>query len=286
MTQLALTPAASQQAAGIAIRAEVRNLVIHGANPDALLAAIAVDMEVAPLTDVDSDEMAAEMQAMLGRLSTVQAAIENERKQRKAPLIEASAWLDGGYTPMSTRIGGIITAGKLKLSAYATKLRQEAEERRRVEEAKRRAEAEEKALQEAAAIAEANAAAERAQALRAAGSEDVAQALEQQAMAAVDTARQNAAAAVQALHVAPLSPVSKVKGQSLTWKAEVTDKALLIAHIGAMVAKGDKSLIELLEVSDKAINAMAKLQQQHLSLPGVRPISEQRQAIKKVAVAA
>jgi hypothetical protein len=287
MTALTLTPAASAAQASNVIREQVRSLVIHGADPDKLLAAVAVDMEIAPLMDIDSDDQAEELQTMLGRLSTVAAAIESERTARKAPLLDAARWLDGGYQPMTNRISGIIIGGKAKLTAYAKAVADAARVKAEAEAAARRAEAAAKAAEEAAAVKAAEEAAKAAKALRDAGNEQAAQAAETQAMVAVDTARQNTTAAVQAMYVAPVrAPAPAVKGGSVAWKAVVTDKAALVRFVGELIAKGDLSMIDLLDVNEKAANALAKLQKEHMNVPGLSPQSDARQAIRKVAVAA
>ena len=288
MNQLALTPAASAAAATTAIRVEVRNIVVTGPDIQSLLSAVQVDMELVPDMTIDSDDMAAELMGMLGRLATVSAAIETERKERTAPLLAAQKWLMGGYSPACTALDRLIADGKAKLTAYNRAI---AERKRLADEAearKRREEAAEAARLEAVAVAEAQASAAASEALRKAGSEQAAQAMETQAMVQVDTARNVAAAAVQAIYTAPVQTAQSapLKGTSGTWGAEVTDKAALIKHIGSMVATGDLSLIGLLDVSDKSIKAMAKLQMSNLRLPGVKPVFTESISIRKQAVAA
>jgi len=287
MNQLTLTPAASAAAASTAIRVEVRNIVVTGPDIQSLLTNVQIDMELVPTMDIDSDDMAAELQAMLGRLSTVSSAIEAERKERTAPLLEAQRWLMDGYSPARNQLDKLIADGKSKLTAY----NRAAQEKKRLAEeaaaAVRRAEAAAAAKKEADALAAAQAAAVEAAAARAAGSEQVADAMETQAMVAVDVARQEAAVATRAVFTAPVSAAAKpVKGVGGTWKAELTDKAALIAHIGKMVADGDHSLIALLDANTPAMNQMAKLQMANLKLPGVTPVFTESVSIRKQAVAA
>ena len=287
MNQIALTPEASAAAASTAIRVEVRNLTVTGPDIQSLLSAVAVDMEITPSMVIDSDDMAAELIEMLGRLATVSAAIEAERKERTAPLLDAQKWLMAGYSPARTQLEDLISTGKAKLTAYN---RAKAEARRIADEREaqaRRAAAAEAARLEAEAIAAAQESARQAEELSAAGSEQAAQAMVTQAMVQVDTARQAAAVAVQAVYTAPVSSYSApLKGTGGTWGAEVTDKAKLIQHIGALVAAGDLSLVSLLDVSEKSIKAMAKLQQANLRIPGIKPVFTESIAIRKQAVAA
>jgi hypothetical protein len=262
-----------------------RNLVVEGPNVQAMLNAVAADLEIVPQLDIDSDDLASDMQTMLGRLATADAALEADRKKRKAPVIEIERWLDDGYRPAATAVRTVIDAGKAKLLAWAAVKRERARKAAEEAEAARRAEAARKAAEEAAAIAAASAAAAEAQRLREAGSEQVAQAMEQQAQVAVDTARQNAAQAVQALHVGPLTaPAAKTKGASQTWKGEFTDLSALIVAVGKQIEAGDRSNLALLMGDQKALDAVAKVQKEHLSVPGVRPYCVERQAIRKVAV--
>lgn len=285
-TELALTPAASAAATGAVVRAATRTLVVTGPDLNVLLANIAADMEIAPTMEIDSDEMVNELTGMLGRISTVQNAMERERKERKAPLLETGKWLDDGYNPMIQTLGSLIAQGKAKLTAYNNaKIAAQRAAEAAAAEARRR-EAEEAARKEAEAIAAAKKLVEDAAALHEQGSEQVAQAMASDAMAAVDTARRDAATAAAAVYAAPVRTAPAVKGASEQWSAEVTDKAALIVHIAKKIEAGDLSLVGLLEVSTSALNALAKLQKQHLSLPGVRPVVTNRIAIRRQAVTA
>jgi hypothetical protein len=283
--QLTLTPTASAAAASTAIRVEVRNLVVTGPDIQSLLSAVEVDMEILPTMDIDSEDMATEMMQMLGRLSTVSSAIEAERKERTAPLLDAQKWLMNGYSPARAQLDQLIAGGKAKLTAYSRAVQEAQRKADEAAAAVRRAEAAAAAKKESDAIAAAQAAAIEAAALRDAGSEQVADAMETKAMVQVDMARQEAAVATRAVFTAPVrAPVTAVKGISGTWKAELTDKAALIQHIGHMIADGDLSLIALLDVAMPAANQMAKLQMQNLKLPGLTPVFVESMAIRKQAV--
>ncbi len=286
-TQLALTPAASAAAASTAIRVEVRNLTVTGPDIQTLLEAVEVDMAIAPTMEIDSDDMAGELIDMLGRLSTVSCAIEAERKERTAPLLDAQKWLMAGYSPARAMLDGLIEAGKGKLSTY-NRAKMEAKRKADADAAEqRRKDAAAAAAIEAAAIVAAQEVIAAAAALHDAGSEQVAQAMTNDAMVAVDTARASAASAVRAMYTAPVhSTVTPIKGASQTWSAEVTSKVALVAHVAQMIASGDLSLLGLLDVNQPAINAMAKLQKENMSLPGVRPVCSDKVAIRKQAVSA
>ncbi len=286
-TEVALTPAASAAVTGAVVRAATRTLVVTGPDIQALLESVSADLEIAPTMVIDSTDMAIELLEMLGRMSTVASAIEAERKERGKPLRDALQWLMEGYSPAHDMLSSAITAGKAKLSAYNRKI---AEEWRIAEAAaaeKRRAEAAAAAAAEAAAIAAAAKTLAEASAARDAGSEQVASAMETEAMAAVDTAREVAAVAARAVYTAPIvTGATKVKGASVKWSAEVTDKAKVIVHVASRIEAGDLSLLSLLDVSDKMLNALARMQEANLSIPGVRPVAEDKVAVRKQAVAA
>ena len=118
--------------------------------------------------------------------------------------------------------------------------------------------------------------------------EEAAAVVEAQAVAAVDTARHDVSAAVATAFAAParVGPAGggRLKGTSETWKAECIDKAKLLIHIADRLREGDKSLMNLVEIDVKSINALAKLQKEHLSIPGLRPYTEGRIAVRKQTV--
>lgn len=284
----ALTPAASAAAATEVIRAEVRTLTVTGPDIQSLLQAVAADMEIVPLTDVDSDDMATDLQASLGKLATVSAAIEKERLERGKPLRDTLEWLKAGYDPAKATVDAVIQTGKDKLMAWQRE-KQAAAQKAAQEEAERRQKAAaQAAAAEAAALAAAQAAAAAAQAAANDGSEQVAAAMESQAMVQVDAARAAAAQAAAKVYAGPvMAPAAPtIKGAREAWKAEVTDKAALIQHIGERIAAGDPSLVDLLDVNLTALTATAKLQKQHMRIPGTRSYTVESVSVRKQAVAA
>ena len=100
-------------------------------------------------------------------------------------------------------------------------------------------------------------------------------------------ARKTAAQAAAVAHARPVSVGVAPKAAGVIWKAECIDKAALVQFIGEQIAKGDKSLLNLLEIDPKAINTLAKLQEANLRVPGLRPFTEARATrVTKVAVTA
>ena len=286
-TEIALTPAASAAATGEVVRAATRTLVVTGPDIQSLLQFVSADLEIAPTMVIDSPDMATEMLEMLGRLSTVSSAIEAERKERGQPLRDTLQWLMDGYSPTRDMLDGVIKDGKEKLTAYNRKVADEKRQREAAEAEKRRADAAAAAAAEAAAIAAAAQTLADANAARAAGSEQVANAMETDAMVAVDTARQTAQVAARAVFTAPVRTVAaKVKGTSVKWTGEVTNKSALICHIAERIKASDLSLESLLDVSMTTLNGLARMQEDRMNIPGVRAVCEDKISVRKQAVAA
>lgn len=163
-----------------------------------------------------------------------------------------------------------IIKGKM-LTYTAEQERIAAEERRKAEAALR---AEQERLAREAAAREAAAAAEAAK-LVAEG--DVEKAAEVQAQAAIEAASMAATAQVMTAPVVE-APVAKVSGisQRGIWKAEVTDKAALIAFVAA-----NPQFQNLLEVNTSALNQMAKAMKDTMQFPGVRAFEEKTLAASR-----
>lgn len=266
---------------------QVYELTFTQPDMQALLTPIVLDVQMVPMYEVDSDDLAEELQQMLGRIQTVRGVVENARLADKRPVLDLGKVVDEQYTPVFERLGQIINAGTAKLVAWAKVKREEAEARAAAAAEQRRKDAEAKAAEEAQALNDANAAVQKAQELRAAGSEQLADALESQAMVAVDQARSNAAAATEALHTGPvtvLPAAGKVKGQRSTWKAEVTNKSLFIQEVARRLAAGDQSLLDTLDVSQSAIDALARVAKQHMNYPGLRSYENTSIAVRRTAV--
>lgn len=161
---------------------------------------------------------------------------------------------------------------KGKMLTYSAEQERIAAEERRKAEALVRAEQErlarEAAAKEAAAKAEADA-------LMAAGNAE--KAAEVQANAAIEAASLAATAQVMTAPVVEVS-VAKVSGisQRSVWKAEVTDKAALIAFIAA-----NPQFQNLLEVNTSALNQMAKAMKDTMQIAGVRAFEEKTLAASR-----
>ena len=142
----------------------------------------------------------------------------------------------------------LIVGGKLG-TFEAEQRRRAAEEQRRLQEEARKRE-EERALQDAIA-AEADGATEEAEAI-----------LEKPVIAPV-------------IHVAP--QIAKAEGVSArkTYRAEIVDKAALVAYVAA-----HPEWIGLLEANLPALNGLARSQRTALAIPGVRVVEEQGYAVR------
>ena len=85
----------------------------------------------------------------------------------------------------------------------------------------------------------------------------------------------NEAPAPVVVHVAPA--VATVEGVSTrtTWKAEVTDKAALVAYVTA-----HPEWLHLLDPNMPALNALARSAREGLSIPGVAAVAETSRAVR------
>ena len=154
---------------------------------------------------------------------------------------------------------------KVKMLAYQTEQeRIAAEERRRAEEAIRQEQARlarESAEKEAEAKKEAD---------RLLSEGNAEKAAEVQANAAIEMANLTATAQVMTAPVAAPS-VAKVSGISTrgVWKAELTDKAALVAFIAQ-----NPQFLNLVDVNTSGINQMAKAMKETMNIPGIRAFEE------------
>lgn len=169
--------------------------------------------------------------------------------------------LDSARSVVERKVVSFRAEQQRKADAEAARLREEA---RKAEEAQRKRDA------EAAELAAIQEAAAREAAGDAAG-----------AAAALDRGAQESAQ-IQAEPIAPVAvtvapDVAKVAGVGTQrrWKAEVTDKAALIAFVASRL-----DWRHLLDVNLPALNALARSQKQALAIPGVRAVVEEGLAIR------
>lgn len=301
MSNLTLPPALSTQAmtlrnalAGLGtvvqLRPETNALIESGLRVQSMLDAIAPDLEIAAVLEVDSPDMLLEAEQLNGRIKSLCAdtgAIERERKALTAPFLDMTRILNTGYNELRDDLTDRSDKLSGKIMVYAAEQRRIAREREAAEEqvrqeaaaAARKAEAE---AQEAARkkLAE-------AQAAQQAGDAEKAQELATQAAEQADAGRQAAQVAQAAYFTRPIAaPPSKPKGLRETWSAAVVDLEALILHVADRIRGGDKSLIGLLEANQSALNAKAKVEKTGFNLPGVRADMGQSISVRKVAVEA
>lgn len=252
----------------------------------AMLDKVRDDIDEAKSIVIDSDFMAEQALEAAGRLLTVYDALDAQRLATTKPLRDGAAWVNDGYNPALVSLKASSDAYKAKLSAWnrevaKKKAEAEAEARRKQQEAAREAAlAQQKAEAEAAELARA------AQAAQASGDAAGAAALLEQAAAQSDAgaALCDMAAVVAAAPVHVSTGSASVKGATTAWKARVLDKALLLAYIAQRLAAGDKALLNLIEVNEPNLNAMARMQKADLQLPGVESYPDDGVRVKKSAV--
>lgn len=251
--------------------AGMRRLQVEVPDLKLVYALIETDLEIGPFIEIDSPAMLEDALAIGGRLKTAIASLEEYRVAAVKPPNEMVRELNAGFKDRQAAIETIVEGIKLKCLGYNRLLEQK---RRELEEVDRKKRADE-ATAELARAAElaAQASALQAQAVAAVGSDDEgAQALADQAMALADQSRQAEAEAAAITHTVTALPSSAgrfAKGTSEKWICDLTDKAKLIQHVGMLIAAGDLSLIGLLDFNQSAGNAKAKLEKEHMDVPGL-----------------
>lgn len=182
---------------------------------------------------------------LISEMKRYKAALETERKELKAPILEAGRKIDGKFKPHLDMIDKAIKAANAKITTYY----RECERKRLEAEAK----AAEKARKEQERLRK------REEAARQKGQEEKAAALAEQADH-VDTA--------------PIAPSAPKQTQETTivetWHAEVYDLLSLVEA----VAEG-KASTEYLEPVMSALNATARAQKGTMSIPGVRAVKQE-----------
>jgi hypothetical protein len=270
MTQLVIEPP------------ETRRLEVTGPDVQALVSGLRIELAVAGSLVIDSTEMLEEAQQVAGRILGVAAAIEDERVERVKPFLEVQRWLNSGYGQARDYLSGLVNdQGGIKDKILAFN----AAERERAAKATADARAaQEKAALDAAAAAaaqlqEAHALAEQSQQAAQTGDPERAQALADEAVRKADTAHTTAANAV-ATFVPPVQ-AAKAKGVQQKWVADILDKAQAIQYIGEQIAKGDHTLLALLDFNQSALNTMAKLQKNAMAIPGIQARPFEAVSIRK-----
>ena len=236
-----------------------------------LLDKIKADIDEARDFDVCSPEMAEIAQEMAGRIATVQESLDEQRLATTKPLRDGAQWVNEGFNLTIASLDAIVKSLKAKLAAWNKKVADEKREAERLIAIERQ-----KVADAAAEVArkqkeEADKLLRQAEEATAAGNTEAANDLFTQASVTADAARETQTAAAQQL-VAPVRTAvasSGVKGASVTWKARVTDKALLIK-----AAAEDASLHAMLDVNESNLGAFARLHKGIMHMPGVEFYSE------------
>lgn len=222
-------------------------------------------LDMVKAMEIDSQETYELAADELKAIKAKSKQLEDQRTGITGPINQALKSINALFKGPATFLEDAERIIKGKMLTYSTEQeRIAAEERRRQEAAIK---AEQDRLAREAAAKEQEAAKEAAKLLEQGDAEAAA---EVQAQAAIEAA--SMAATAEVMTVTTVAPaVAKVSGVSTrtTYKAEVTDKAALIAHIAA-----NPQFANLLDVNTSALNQMAKAMRESLSMPGVRVYEE------------
>lgn len=280
---------------GIGVLVELRPdtvaLVDGGLRVQAMVDAVAVDLEIADALVIDSADMLEEAQSINGRISALCAdsgAIEAERKALTAPFNDLVKAINQGYGPVREHMLGARDRLSAKILAYHREQRRLAAEAEELARAERARLAQAAAEVERAAQEAANKLVEQAHAESAAGNETAAQTLVTEASVTIDAGRQQARQTTLDMHAvsAPRfgsASTTKARGVRETWTAVVTDVDKLILHIAERIVAGDRSLVGLIEPNQSALTAKAKLEKTGFNVPGVRADSGEALSVRRAA---
>lgn len=257
---------------------------IDSPESSALMTQVQRGIVLAEAWDIADHETAAlatqEVQTIAGRLK----ALEEKRTGIVKPLNEALGNINALFRAPREFLEGQkkLLGDKVANWNMAERRRIEEEQRKRDEEARTERDrlAREAAEREAQSRAEAQRIADEAKKAQEAGDAGKAAELALQAQQTAAAGRQDAIALqsqAAAVVSAPVIEMPQVKGvvARQTWKARVTDKQALIAHIAQ-----HPEFLELVEVSQSALNQLAKAQKQNMKLPGAEAYIETGSAVR------
>jgi|GEM_PF-4084173 len=278
----ALAPALERIGDLVEVSPESR-LVASTMRVQELLDKIADDIEVGRDLVIDSPDMLAEAQEIAGRLAAVASdsgEIERERQAQVGPYNAVVKLINAGYNTPRQHVKVVLDALRTKIVDYDREQRRQAaeraeRERREREEAARRA-----------ADAELEAKIQAAELIAAAKQHDGIMAAEllQQASQVQDAATGAAVQAVQALHVVAKPTAVRAKGVRGKWEAELLSLDALIVACAERLAKGDRSLVNLLSLDQSAANKLAAALEEGMTVPGLRAVYRESVAIRKGVV--
>lgn len=248
----------------IVLRREFATIVI----PDSqkMLDRIKFDMEDARDIDVCSEAMAIEAQELIGRIASVSDDLDKERLATTLPLRDGAAWVNDGYKPTIDSLKTVIDGVKEKLKGWNKVVAKRKADAEDAERKLRKAQADELERKAAEQRAQADKLAAEAKKALAAGDTSAYADLFEQAAVADEQARTNTdvAAAVHAAPVRVATQVSGVKGARTVWKVRVTDKARFL-----IVVANRPEFHSLVEFSEVQLNALAKMNQGNVPVPGL-----------------
>lgn len=251
----------------------------------ALLDRVSDDLDMLGELDIDSEDMAALVLEMLGRVSTVHDTMDRERLDTTKPYREVVGEINGGYSPAIEHIAKVMKASKEKLTAWNRRV---AAEKDRIErEARQRAKAEMAAAEKLQAEKQREADDLQRQARQAAARGEASL-----AAALVDDARQLVESAQSEAHIAAISANAPtlgsvpagVKGATLTWHGALESLEELILGIAEQIAGLDPGSLKVkhgsanigsLEANMVFINKKASIEKEHFKLRGCKGVAHE-----------
>lgn len=265
----------------VVIKPATQALATTGLQAQAYIDLVAADIEVSRTLEIDSDDMLKETQEINGRLAAVFAEgtgkLDTERYALVTPLNDLVNKINAGYKV--PRLFGleVLDGNNRKVLAYNRKKQEEEDKRLREEQAERdrvKREADEKA---AAAARDAEAMLAKAKAEADSGNHEQAQAIIEQAAAAMDTARveQQQAIVMSTTRTSFGGGGGFASGVRKKWKCKRLDDKKALLHIATLIVADDYSLAHLIPFDDAALNKQADLQKRAFDIPGLHAYEEE-----------
>lgn len=232
----------------------------------ALLDRIGDDLSDAAELEIDSPNMAKIGQELAGRISTVHAAMDEERLALGRPLREAQTWANDGYRPALDKLDEVLRSLKGKLLKFDRE--QNERNRKLAQQAEADAKERQKIADQQAAEARGRATEliEEAAIARRLGDNEEADRLMQEAQHLDSSATEVVETAAMAATIPAGTGIVKtsgVKGSTKKWKGRMIDKQRAL-----LVAANTPDKQNFFDLNEANLNAYAQLTKGQVPVPG------------------
>jgi flagellar biosynthesis GTPase FlhF len=260
-----------QSQLGVELSPAALAIADKGLQAQLYLDAIAPDLELGELLEVDSDDTLEEAQLLMGRMAAVSAArtgkLDAERLALTEPFRLLTAKINEGYAAAQQHVAGVKDKLGARVLSYHAQKQREAEAKAAEERRQREEQARQEAERAAAERAAAEATAKQAQLATEAGQVEVAEVLIQQSSIQADSAREAEQRALDVVHRPTYAASSSVKGARTTYGAELTDAKAFVLFVAERLKAGDDSWLTYLTPNASAMTKRAQLEKENFKAP-------------------